>query len=400
MKYDQGAELVLDAIKGIHGRYKKMYGQVALRLDDESYLLTVGNRILSEIGEESLIVCDINSGDLGVIFRSRQDINAVIVGVTKDMVAVSSDRDSMSTTLEDLAQLTGAELKVIPDAAPANILKALEKTSVCLIRGTGGIATGSNLKKAVAGIQIVEKACEAEVHGRLIGGTVPIDEAAAKQYRKEFRKDYVNRNEEKNVPFIGYDEEEFALRSKLIELGEEMVKRDLTYGSWGNLSARLNEEEMLITPSSIDYFEIKPEDIVRMNINTLTYSDPRTPSNESLMHAALYRQFPECGGIVHTHSNGISVFAACEAGFAVNEPEVKNLIGDIKVAKYAPPGSAELAASVTYTMQGTHSVIIPHHGAVFTGPTPDMAFSIAEAVEIRARSILDFDNSQVLEEEK
>ena len=392
MKYEQGAELMLSALRGIHGKFKKMYGQAALRLDDNTYILSGENALLSEIGEASLVVCDISAGGLGEIFARRSDINAVIFGITQDMVAVSEEGANVRTSLEDLAQLTGAELRVIPEADLAELVAALENTSVCLIQGKGGIATGSNIRKAVAGIQLVEKACEAEVHGRLLGGTVPLDRKTAGKYRREFRSDYVNRNEEKSIPFIGFDEDEFTLRSQIIDKGRELVQKDLSYGSWGNLSVRLNANEMLITPSSMDYFDIKPEDIVRMDINTMVYGDQRVPSNESVMHAMLYRVLPDCNAVIHTHSNGISVFAACEAGFAAANEDIKNLIGDTMVTKYAEPGSPELAAAVAETMKETHNAVIPHHGAVFTGPSLDAAFIIAEAVEIRARNILGFES--------
>ena len=306
----------------------------------------------------------------------------------------------MRTALEDLAQLTGAELKVLPDASPENIIGALEDTSVCLVKDMGGIATGSNIRKAVAGIQIVEKACEAEIHGKLLGGTIPIDAELAERYRREFSSDYVNRHEQGKIPFIGFEEKEFELRGQLIDMGRELVKRDLSYGSWGNLSVRLNDHEMLITPSSMDYFDIKPEDIVRMDINTLEYSgDQREPSNESLMHAALYRKYEDCDAVIHTHSNGISTFAACEAGFAAGHEEVRRLVGDTRVTSYARAGSAELAEAVVETMLDTHAAVIPHHGAVYTGPSLQVAFRVAEAIEIRARNILDFDSKPEDDEE-
>ena len=400
MKYEQGAELMLDALRGIHGKFKKLYGQAAMRLNDSSYILSGGTGLLSDISADNLVVCDIRDGGFGEIFSMRKDINAVIFGITTDMVTVSGDGKNVRTALEDLAQLTGAELKVIADASPETIISALEDTSVCLVKDTGGIATGSNIRKAVAGIQIVEKACEAEVHGRLLGGTVPIGAELAESYRNEFREDYVNRNEQGKIPFIGFDEKEFELRSRLIDMGRELVRRDLSYGSWGNLSARLNDHEMLITPSSMDYFSIKPEDIVRMDINTLVYGDQRVPSNESVMHATLYRRYADCGAVIHTHSNGMSVFAACEAGFAAWHEEVKKLVGDTKVTKYARAGSAELAEAVADTMSDTHAAVIPHHGAVFTGPSLEVAFRIAEAMELRARNILDFDGRASEEDEE
>ena len=59
MKYEQGAELMLDALRGIHGKFKKMYGQAALRLSENSYILSGGNALLSDISEENFGICDI-----------------------------------------------------------------------------------------------------------------------------------------------------------------------------------------------------------------------------------------------------------------------------------------------------------------------------------------------------
>ena len=307
MTRDQAATMMTKALNGFHGKFKAMYGQLCVRVDKNTFLSTGGNKILAEITEDSYELCDINSGDLGEIFTRRSDINAILFGCTADAVAVSENADVIPVTLEDLARLTGSELKVIPDASVANILAALKDSSVCLIKGTGAIAVGSNSRKAVAGIQIVEKACEAEVHGKMLGGTVPIEKALADGFRKDFLSDYINRNEEPYAEYVKYDEEEFAVRSSLIEHGKDLVKRDLSYGSWGNLSVRLSDDEMLITPSSMDYFEIKIEDIVKVNIHTLEYGNQRIPSTEVRMHAAAYRNYPDCKAIIQTRSNAISV---------------------------------------------------------------------------------------------
>lgn len=384
--------MMTKALNGFHGKFKAMYGQLCVRVDKNTFLSTGGNKILAEITEDSYELCDINSGDLGEIFTRRSDINAILFGCTADAVAVSENADVIPVTLEDLARLTGSELKVIPDASVANILAALKDSSVCLIKGTGAIAVGSNSRKAVAGIHIVEKACEAEVHGKILGGTVPLEKALADGFRKDFLSDYINRNEGPYAEYVKYDEEEFAVRSSLIEYGKDLVKRDLSYGSWGNLSVRLNDDEMLITPSSMDYFDIKIEDIVKVNIHTLDYGNQRIPSTEVRMHAAAYRNFSDCKAMIQTRSNAISVFAACKAGFTLGEGELQELIGDVKVTEYALPGTEELGEAVVSTFSDTHACIIPHHGAVFYGPSLDVVLAIAEAVEMRARNLLSFDS--------
>ena len=392
MTRDEAATMMTNALKGFHGRFKRMYGQLCVRVDANTFLSTGGNKILAEISEDSYELCDINSGELGEIFTKRSDINAILFGCSADTVTVSEKADVLPVTLEDLAMLTGSELKVIPDASSASILEALKDASVCLIKGMGTIAVGTNCRKAVAGAHIVEKACEAEVHGEILGGTVPIEKALADNIRKDFVSDYINRNEEPNAEYVEYDEEEFAVRGSLIDHGKALVKSDLSYGSWGNLSVRLNDEEMLITPSSMDYFDIRIEDIVKVNIYTIDHGNQRMPSTEVKMHAAAYRELPDCKAMIQTRSNAISVFAACEAGFALGEGELQDLIGDVKVTEYAVPGSDELAEAVVSTFRDTHACVIPHHGAVFYGPSLEVVMAIAEAVELKARNLLSFDS--------
>ena len=245
MYYEKGGQLLANALGGFHGRFKKMFGQAALRLDSRSFIMTPVNVQLSVITESDFVVCDITTGDMGEIFRRLPSVNAIIFGCSQDTVKASERDSDLPVALEDLAHLTGSKLKVIPDMSPDNIVKAMSDTTICLIRGIGVISAASNARKAAAGVQIVEKACEAEVHGELLGGTIPLPEAEAEEFRKEFRTEYVNMNETKEVAYMGFDEEEFALRSQLIDYGRELTERDLAYGSWGNLSLRINDHERM-----------------------------------------------------------------------------------------------------------------------------------------------------------
>ncbi|HHW95081.1 MAG TPA: class II aldolase/adducin family protein [Mogibacterium sp.] len=394
MTYEQGSELLMNAVRGFHCGCKKMFGQIALKLDNEQYISTGGNKLLSQIREEDgFEICDINTGDLGQIFKHSQDSNAFIFGCSADIVEVSETLDKLPASLEDLAQIAGPYVEVIPDSLPGNILKATNGSGSCLIKGCGVVTIASNLKKAVAAVQIIEKSCQAYVHGKMIGGAIPFNEETAQKLHHDFMHQYVHVNQEPYVDFTGFNEEEFALRNKIIECGKDLVRKDLVYGCWGNISAKLNDHEMLITPTAMDYFTIKIEDIVKVNLDTLDYGRQRVFSTEANVHARLYKDFPDCRAIIHTHSNGISVFAACEAGFTIDNPELKDIIGDIKVANYAFPGK-ELEDSIASALCGTHSIIVAHHGAFFYGESLDIVFAVAEAVEKRAQNILQFNNPE------
>ena len=398
MTLDQVANQVESAINYFHDSSKTMYGQISARVDDASYLTTGGNKIIADITRDDFELCNMEGGELGAIYKARPDINIIIFGISADTIETSTGVGNIKVSLEDLAMITGHELKIISNTEPESILSALEDTNVCLIKGVGAMSTGSNYKKATAGILLVEKCCEAENHGRMLGGAIPLNEAEAIAYKQSFKEGYTTRNEEEYVEFVGFDEEEFAGRCELIDYGHALVDHDLSYGSWGNISIRLNEDEMLITPSAMDYFEIKPEDIVKVNIHTLEYGNQRVPSSEAPMHAAIYRTRDDADAIIHTHSNAISVFAACERGFAIKDPALKDLIGDILVTEAAPPGSDKLGEVVSETMQNTHACIVPHHGAVFYGPSLEVVFAIAEAVEQKARNLLAFDSIDSFED--
>lgn len=394
MDYETGLLTLMNGVRGFHGRFKKMFGQMALRLDDETYLFTGDNKLLAGILEEDIVECDINTGYLGSIFRRMPNVNALIFGCTQDSVAVSEMGHDMRVALDDLANISGATVPLIDDANPADVSRVLSDSSVCLVKGSGLLAATSNMRKAVAAMQIVQKSCEAVVHGEMLGGIKPFSESVANGLEESFKKRYVEINEADNVDFVGYDEETFALRNEIIEHGKDLVRHDLVYGAWGNLSVRVDDDNMLITPSSIDYFDIRIEDIVEMDINTLEYGEQRVPSSDSALHAEMYKSLPGCNAIIHTHSNAMGVFAACEAGFAINDPVMQQLIGDIKVVPYNPIGSEQLTSDVISAMKDTHAVILAHHGALFYGPSLEVVFQIAESVEMMARNLLGFDKKE------
>jgi len=399
MNYEAGAELLMNGVRGFHGKFKKMYGQMSLRLDDDTYINTGDNKLLSGIKEDDFEVCDITTGYLGNIFEKRKDINAVIFGCAKDCVSVSNEYDALPVALEDLAHIAGASVNVVAEASPALILNAIKDAPVCFIKGVGVIAVGTNMKKAVAAMQIAAKSAEALVHGKMLGGVKPFEASMADNLKADFDARYVTSNQEEKVDYVGFDEETFAVRAEIIEAGKTLVKKDLTYGAWGNISVRRGEDRMLITPSSMDYFELGIEDIVDVDIDSIEHGKQRKPSTDAFLHATLYKNLPDCNAIVHTHSNAISVFAACEAGFSIPDPAMKQLIGDVKIIPYCIDDIVIDAANTLEVMNTTHAAIISHHGAVFYGPTLELTIQIAEAVEMMARNLLEYDKIEEADED-
>lgn len=398
MDINTAKEALLKRSNAFRERYFTAYGQLVLRVNEETYISSRENLRLSKLTEKDFDLFDINTGDIGRIFSSRDDINAIVFICTEAAVRFSKENQIMRPALDDLAQIIGPDVTVCPDGTARTLLKALRNRRGCFIQGSGIIAVGDTIEEAIAGARILEKSAEAEIYSGKLNGLQYLDPTTAQELHKYYDGSYSKVNQKEKVAFISSGAEEFQLRNRIIDCGKDMSRSELVQGSWGNISLRLNPDTMLITPSGMDYFSIRTEDIVRMNIHDLKYGMQRKPSSEYRLHAALYRRYPECNAIIHTHSNGISAFAAAHAGFRISEPPMDQLIGDMHCSEYRTPGTDELCDSIMEAIEGSHACIIANHGAIFYGNDLDVTLAIANAVESRACNLLGF--GQRAEEEK
>ena len=398
MDINTAKEALLKRSNAFQERYFTAYGQLVLRVNGETYISSRENLRLSKLTEKNFDLFDINTGDIGRIFSSRDDINAIVFICTEAAVRFSKENQIMRPALDDLAQIIGPDVTVCPDGTARTLLKALRNRRGCFIQGSGIIAVGDTIEEAIAGARILEKSAEAEIYSGKLNGLQYLDPTTAQELHKYYDGSYSKVNQKEKVDFISSGAEEFQLRNRIIDCGKDMSRSELVQGSWGNISLRLNPDTMLITPSGMDYFSIRTEDIVRMNIHDLKYGMQRKPSSEYRLHAALYRRYPECNAIIHTHSNGISAFAAAHAGFRISEPPMDQLIGDMHCSEYRTPGTDELCDSIMEAIEGSHACIIANHGAIFYGNDLDVTLAIANAVESRACNLLGF--GQRAEEEK
>ena len=93
------------------------------------------------------------------------------------------------------------------------------------------------------------------------------------------------------------------LKQQVYTANMELPKRGLVTYTWGNVSGIDREKGLfVIKPSGVEYDELKPEDLVVMDLEGNKVEGDMNPSSDTATHLVLYRAFPEIGGIVHTHS--------------------------------------------------------------------------------------------------
>lgn len=184
---------------------------------------------------------------------------------------------------------------------------------------------------------------------------------------------------------------ERQLREAIAEHGKRLVETGLVQGTWGNLSARLDEQFMLVTPSGLDYLCLAPADIVRVDLFTFAYesSNGRRPTTEKRFHSAIYRARPEVNAVIHTHAEYCGVFAAAHRPLPASTPEQLRLFGgDVRCAAHALPSTARLTRFALAALDGRSACLLANHGAICIGSSLAAAFAVCGAAEAAARTAL------------
>ena len=177
----------------------------------------------------------------------------------------------------------------------------------------------------------------------------------------------------------------------VIDAGREMLSRGVTIGTWGNISVRDPVSgEIFITPSGMAYDTLAPEDIVVLSPDGSVLRGDRRPSVETSLHTSVYEARPECHAILHTHPIYSTVFAAMGEDIPIFLDEAAQSLRDtVRTARYAMPGSAELARNCTEAL-GSRSMacLLRAHGAVCLGKNIKEAFLVSSVLEASARVLL------------
>jgi len=173
------------------------------------------------------------------------------------------------------------------------------------------------------------------------------------------------------------------LKQMVVGYGEKIVQEGLVVATWGNLSAREEDEELfVITPSGMSYTALEPEDIVTVDFTGKPVHPGRKPSVETPMHAAVYRARPDVRAIIHTHSIHASACAASRVEIPCIMEDMSSMVGGpVKVAEYAPTGTEQLADNVLAALEDRNAVILANHGVVTVGRCLEEAFKLSLMVE-------------------
>ncbi|MDO4509704.1 MAG: class II aldolase/adducin family protein [Lachnospiraceae bacterium] len=171
-------------------------------------------------------------------------------------------------------------------------------------------------------------------------------------------------------------------RREIIDTGIGLLEEKLVARTWGNISARIDADNYLITPSGLDYTSMREEDIVSVNIKTGEYTGINRPSGEKGVHSAAYEVFDDVNFVVHTHQTyATAVSLAGLNSFDITEEEIEKL-GGIALAEYGLPGTKEITnACKSALLTGAHTVLMIHHGVLVLGKDKEEAMKRVKLLE-------------------
>jgi L-ribulose-5-phosphate 4-epimerase len=179
------------------------------------------------------------------------------------------------------------------------------------------------------------------------------------------------------------------LRRELCELNRLLRLEGLVAWTSGNVSGRDPETGLVaIKPSGVRYDSLTPEDIAVVDLDGRTVWGEKSPSVDTATHLYIYRHRPDVNGVVHTHSNYATAFAALGEPIPVYLTAIADEFGGpIPVGAYAQIGEEAIGREIIRSIGASPAILLKNHGVFTVGPTPQEAVKAAVMVEDVARTV-------------
>ncbi|MEO3800213.1 L-ribulose-5-phosphate 4-epimerase [Nonomuraea sp. B1E8] len=182
-----------------------------------------------------------------------------------------------------------------------------------------------------------------------------------------------------------------AMKTIVAGLHAELVRYGLVVWTAGNVSGRIPGEDLfVIKPSGVSYDELTAENMVVCDLDGNLVEGAHSPSSDTAAHAYVYRNMPDVGGVVHTHSTYASAWAARgEAIPCVLTAMADEFGGEIPLGPFALIGDDSIGQGIVETLKGHRSkaVLMQNHGVFSIGKDPKAAVKAAVMCEDVARTV-------------
>ena len=178
-----------------------------------------------------------------------------------------------------------------------------------------------------------------------------------------------------------------AERAAICQVGKLLYDRGYVAANDGNISVKVEENRLLVTPSGVSKGRMTPEMLLLTDLEGHVLEGDRHPSSETKMHLAVYQNRPDVNAVVHAHPAVSTAFAVCRQG--LETPYLAELIVGLGAVpcteEFAMLSTDEVPRSVIPYLEGHNALLLANHGALTWGEDLWQAFDRMETVEHTAK---------------
>ena len=177
---------------------------------------------------------------------------------------------------------------------------------------------------------------------------------------------------------------EFELRKQFVEIGKRIWTRGYVASNDGNMTVKLNDNEILATPTGISKGYMTEDMIIKCDLdgNVISGNPKYRPSSEVKMHLDVYKERPDIKSVVHAHPPYATSFAV--AGIPLDKcvlPEAIIVIGSVPIAPYGLPSTMEIPDRMRSFIKNSDAILLENHGALTLGSDLLNAYHKMETLE-------------------
>jgi len=178
------------------------------------------------------------------------------------------------------------------------------------------------------------------------------------------------------------------IKQKLVETAQDLLRSGLVEGTAGNLSARLPDGNVVLSPSSLAYESMTVADLVVCDLDGKVLEGTRPPTSEKALHLACLKKHADLGAVIHSHAKYATMFAITRRPIPCVIEEFDVFVGgEVPVADYKLTGSDELGEEVSRHVGERGAVLMANHGLLTVGKDLADALKVARLVERTAEIV-------------
>src|SRR5437764_2680945 len=167
---------------------------------------------------------------------------------------------------------------------------------------------------------------------------------------------------------------EFKLKESICEIGRRLYNKGFAAANDGNITIRLNDREILCTPTMVSKGFMKPDDLCKVDYDGKQLAGTRKRSSEILLHLSVYKHRPDVQAVVHCHPPHATAFAVAHEPIPKCVlPEVEVFLGEVPISPYGTPRDQRLPKRIVPCVKDWNTRRPANRCHVDRGPTADRA---------------------------